>query len=123
VLASRFQSPERDRGGGDMRLLRIVGKSASSHTKAAAAADPLPDAKDDPDGAGAVTVVAAGADRNNGSVNGTRLSVIISNRICFCYNLRHWLMEGYSSTMPQFLCLSVTVYISFPLLFIYKKSI
>ena len=57
-----------------MRLLRIVGKSASSHTKAeAGAAAPLPD---DTDGAGAVvTVVAAGADRNNGTVNGTRVSV------------------------------------------------
>ncbi|XP_066349002.1 uncharacterized protein At3g27210-like [Miscanthus floridulus] len=54
-----------------MRLLRIVGKSASSHTKAeAGAAAPSPD---DTDGAGAVvTVVAAGADRNNGTVNGSK---------------------------------------------------
>ncbi|XP_066344994.1 uncharacterized protein At3g27210-like [Miscanthus floridulus] len=50
-----------------MRLLRIVGKSASSHTMAAAAALP-----DDLDGAGAVTVVAVGVDRNNGMVNGSK---------------------------------------------------
>lgn len=104
-----------------MRLLRIVGKSASSHTKAPAA--PLPDGKDDPDGAGEVTLVAAGADHNNGTVNGTRLSVVISNHICFSYNLLHCLMEGYASTMPQLSCLSVTVYIFFPLLSKKKKSI
>lgn len=113
LLASRFQSPERDKGGGDMTLLRIVGESASSHTKPAAAAD-------DPDGAGAaVTAVAAGADCNNGSVNGTRLSVI-RNHICFGYNLSLSLLNGrdmiwiHNATIFMF----VTVFISFSLLFI-----
>ena len=99
-----------------MRLLRIVGKSASSHTTAVAVALP-----DDPDGAGAVTVVAAGADRNNGTVNGTRVSI--------CYQQSHLLLLQSSSLINEAICVhNATVFmivchcIHFIPSFVYKKK-
>ena len=100
-----------------MRLLRIVGKSASSHTTAAATTA----LSDNPDGAGAVTVIAAGVDRNNDTVNGTRVSV--------CYQQSHLLLLQSSSLINEAICVhNATVFmivchcIHFIPSFVYKKN-